>query len=194
MIRSKEDYRAYLEADRINLGCDQSWRTFVFHDIWRYQRLLRRLEYQLNCQRGALAKLVLFWLQLRFNHLGTRLGFSIAPNTCGPGLAIAHKGTIVINHQARIGANCRLHVCVNIGAARGEPGAPKLGHNVYIAPGAKLYGDIRIAEFVAVGANAAVGRSFEEPNITIGGVPAKKISENGSREAGWNPQNTYLDE
>lgn len=184
MIRSKQDYLAYLEADRINLKCGKDLPTYLFHDIWRFQRLLRRFEYQKNCKKGRLAKLVELYLQLRLKRLGTHLGFSIAPNTFGPGLTLVHRGTVVVNHQARIGANCRVHVDVVIGAARGEPGAPQIGDNVYLAPGAKLFGAITIADDIAVGANAAVGRSFEEPGITIGGVPAEKISNKGSSAAG----------
>ncbi len=192
MIRSKQEYLAYLEADRINLGCAKNIQNYLFHDIWRFQRVLRRLEYQKNCKRGRLAKLVELYLQFRWKQIGTQLGFSIAPNTFGPGLSIVHKGTIVVNQRARIGANCRVHVCVVVGAAHGRPEAPTLGNNIYLAPGAKLYGSIILADDIAVGANAAVGKSFEKPGITVGGVPAQQISEKGSSAAGWNPKNTYL--
>ena len=192
VISSKEEYLAYLEADRINLGCAKNAANYLFHDIWRYQRLLRRLEYQKNCKKGRVAGVVELYLRLRFKHLGTRLGFSISPNTFGPGLALVHQGTVVVNHHARIGANCRVHIDVNIGASGGTSDAPQLGHNVYIAPGAKLFGGIYIADGVAIGANAVVNRSFDEPDITIGGVPAKKISDKGSADAGWQPKNTYL--
>lgn len=98
----------------------------------------------------------------------------------GPGLAIMHRGTIVINGNVRIGANCKIHVCVNIGASGGPEKAPQIGNNVYIAPGAKIFGDIQIADDIAIGANAVVNKSFMTPNITIGGVPAKKISDKES--------------
>lgn len=107
------------------------------------------------------------------------LDFSIPLNTLGKGVSIAHRGTIVINSKARLGQNCRIHVCVNIGAY-GE-GAPKIGKNVYIAPGAKIFGNIEIADDIAIGANAVVNKSFTEKNISIGGIPAKKISNNGSK-------------
>jgi serine O-acetyltransferase len=78
-------------------------------------------------------------------------------------------------------------VCVNIGASGGRSEAPQIGDNVYIAPGAKIYGDITIADGIAIGANAVVNDSFLEPNVTIAGVPAKKIGDGGSRAAGWLP-------
>jgi serine O-acetyltransferase len=111
-----------------------------------------------------------------------RLGFSIPINVFGPGLSIAHRGTIVVNAGTRIGANCRLHVCVNIGAGAGSGGkAPTLGDNCYIAPGAKIFGDVVIGPNTAIGANAVVNKSFPQGGVTIGGVPAKVISNKSSQ-------------
>ena len=55
--------------------------------------------------------------------------------------------------------------------------SPILGDNVYIGPGAKLFGKITIADNISIGANAVVTKSFEQENISIAGVPAKIISE-----------------
>ena len=104
-------------------------------------------------------------------------GYTIPENVFGPGLSIAHYGTIVVNSKARVGKNCRIHICTNIGASGGTFDAPKLGDNVYIGPGAKIYGNIKIANNIVVAANSSVGKSFEEENIIIGGSPAKKIKE-----------------
>jgi serine acetyltransferase len=115
--------------------------------------------------------------------LGLLLNFSIPPNAFGPGLSIAHYGTIVVNSNARIGANCRIHVCVNIGAdARDGTKAPHIGDNCYIGPGAKIFGAIKIGNHVAIGANAVVNKSFVENNVSLGGIPAKVISETGTGE------------
>ena len=83
---------------------------------------------------------------------------------------------------AKIGKNCRIHVCTNIGRAisHGEAGAPIIGDNVYIGPGVKMFGKIKIGHNTAIGANSVVNKSFEEGNCTIAGVPAKKISDNTS--------------
>lgn len=99
----------------------------------------------------------------------------------GPGIAIVHSGTIVVSGKARIGKNCRIHVCTNIGNAlsHGKDGTPVIGDNVYIGPGAKIFGPITIGNNVAIGANAVVNKSFPD-NCTIAGVPAKKISNNTS--------------
>jgi serine O-acetyltransferase len=68
---------------------------------------------------------------------------------------------------------------VNIGGWDG--GNPRLGDNVYIGPGAKIFGDIDIASNIAIGANAVVNKSFMESGISIGGVPAVKVSDNGNK-------------
>lgn len=109
------------------------------------------------------------------------MGYFIPLNVFGPGLSISHYGSIVINPNSRIARNCRIHACVNIGTKAGfSDKAPKIGDNVYIGPGAKIFGDIVIADGIAIGANAVVNKSFLEPNVTIGGIPAKIISNKGS--------------
>jgi serine O-acetyltransferase len=49
-----------------------------------------------------------------------------------------------------------------------------------IAPGDKIFRDIEIADGMAISVYVVVNKLFSEPNITIGGVPAKKISDKGT--------------
>lgn len=194
MIRSKQEYLAYLEADRINLGCKKRLRTYLFHHIWRYQRLLRKVEYYTNCKRDPVSKLYRTWLWFLLERRGIYLGIAVRVNATGPGLVVMHEGNVRVHKNARVGANCKILEGVNIGATGGTSKAPKIGKNVFIGSGAKIMGDVTIADGIAIGANAVVVKSFDEPNITIGGVPAKKISDKGARSVGWNPPNTYLGE
>lgn len=53
--------------------------------------------------------------------------------------------------------------------------APVIGNNVWIGPGAKLFGDITIGDNVMIGANSVVTKSFPD-NVRIAGIPAKIIS------------------
>lgn len=46
--------------------------------------------------------------------------------------------------------------------------APIIRDNVYIGPGAKLFGKIKIGNNVAIGANAVVNKDVPD-NVTIGG-------------------------
>ncbi len=121
--------------------------------------------------------------ELHHIQLCNKYSWTIPPNVFGPGLAIVHRGTVVVSGHAKIGENCRIHVCVNIGSAaiNGESGAPRLGDNVYIGPGVKLYGPIEIGSNTAIGANSVVNHSFKEGNCTIAGAPAKKNSNKTSK-------------
>lgn len=175
-IQDRHDFRAFLEADRVALGRERNLRALVLDDVWRFQRALRRYEYHLNC--GHRLRCIGAWAAWRRH--SRRLGFTIPPNTFGPGLSIAHYGTIVVNSGARIGSNCRLHVGVNIGTAAGaNNAAPTVGENVYIGPGAKLFGLITVGKGAVIGANAVVNRDVPA-GVTVGGVPARIISENSS--------------
>lgn len=117
-------------------------------------------------------RLILKYLLFQYKNFCVHLGLLVPPNTCGPGLMIVHWGLTVINAQARIGENCRIYAGVNIGGGRG--GAPRIGKNVYIWPGAKLFGGIIIGDDVRIGANAVVNKSFGD-NVTIAGVPAREL-------------------
>lgn len=44
-------------------------------------------------------------------------------------------------------------------------------------------GGVRIADNVAIGANAVVNKDVLENDVTVAGVPAKKISDKG--RSGW---------
>lgn len=189
MIQSFSDYQFYLEADKVSLRIEEALKLksdFAIAElleIWKFQRLLRKIEYYKNCKcQESLVWLPFYKLLFfRFIRLSEKLGYSIPPNVFGPGLCIKHRGTIVIAETAKIGANCNIHVCVNIGVAAGAPHqVPKIGNNVYIAPGVKIFGDLEIADGIAIGANAVVNKSFREPGIAIAGIPAQKINSKGS--------------
>jgi serine O-acetyltransferase len=179
MIRSKSDYKYYLEQDRLALDIKPSLKDWLTHDIWHFQKVLRKLEYRKNTSTNVFMKAYALFLQLRVRKLGRQLGFSIPANVFGPGLSIAHAGTIVVNGRCKIGANCRIHVCINIGGGLSKKANPPvIGDDCYIGPGAKIYGNITIGNNVAIGANAVVNKSCGD-NLTLGGIPAKVISDKG---------------
>jgi len=182
MIRSEEDYIDYLKADRIALGrnkpgiFDKVTCLIAPDYIWDFQRLLRKAEYYKNVKKsGIINKLIYLLVKLKYRKLSVKLCFTIPENVFGPGLAIVHYGTIVVNQHAKIGSNCRIHVGTNIGASGGTNKAPQIGDNVYIAPGVKIFGDVKIPNNTAIGANSVVNKSFTEENMLIAGVPAKII-------------------
>lgn len=180
MIKSKDDLKLYLACDRQALGLKS--RGFIkellaTNPILRFQTTLRHLEYYTNVPTFSHRILKLI-TRFRFRQQSLKLGFSIPVNVFGPGLSIAHYGTIVVSQYARIGAFCRIHACVNIGASGGGNDAPIIGENCYIGPGAILFGGITLADNITIGANSTVNKSFFEENIVIAGTPAKIVKTN----------------
>lgn len=110
MIQSFDDYKYYLERDRLALGIPDDVRTpRPFRDyVWRFERKLRELEYLSNCKTGLLGKIRRYLVKYQFQELSMKLGFSIPINCFEEGLYISHYGTIVVNSRARIGKNCRI--------------------------------------------------------------------------------------
>lgn len=182
MIKSKEELRYYLACDRIALGEKRIKPRFIGDEIWKYQRLMRRLDYATTIRRKLLGggRYALI-LRLRYRRLAMKLGFSIPFDVIGPGLALVHYGTVVISTHARLGANCKIHTGVNIGATSGGNEAASIGDNVYIGPGAKIIGNVRVGDNACIGANAVVVTDVEA-GVTVGGIPAKKISDNDSEK------------
>ena len=178
MITSKEELYEYMEADRIaaNRQGKFTLKEWLTNPMWRYMRLLRKREYLVNTKpKKGVWRLVRAWNGFWLYRLSARLGITIPPNCFGPGLYITHVGTIVVNDKARIGKNCEINVCVNIGHNYGGGPAPRIGDNCFIGPGAKIFGDIDIGDNVKIGANAVVNKSFPEGNCTLVGIPAHKV-------------------
>ena len=101
----------------------------------------------------------------------------------GGGLHVGHIGGIVVSPQAHIGRDCNLSQGVTIGVGgRGDKrGVPFIGDRVYIGPGAKVFGPIRIGNDVAIGANAVVCDDVPD-NAVVVGMPARIISMRGSAD------------
>ena len=96
---------------------------------------------------------------------------------------MGHFGGIVISQKATIGKNCNISHQVTIGRTNRGPqkGIPVIVNNVYIGPGAKVIGNIRIGNNVAIGANCVVTKDAPD-NAVVVGVPGKIILFKGSFE------------
>lgn len=186
MINSYNDYKDYLRQDYKSTGIDTiPWWKRWMDKRFRFYKSLRKSEWMINCHSSGFLHFIGKFVTLHHYFLCEKYQWTIPTNVFGPGLAIVHSGTIVVSGDARIGKNCRIHVCTNIGRSDiggGVSGAPTIGDNVYIAPGVKMFGPITIGDNTAIGANSVVNRSFPEGNCTIAGVPAKVISDNTSKK------------
>ena len=184
MIKDKKDYFEYCREDEKAIKLNKTNKiSRFFNPIWKYEHALRKDEYFSNCCNHIWQKPIKAFYRYKHVKLGIKYGFSIPINVFGKGLSIAHVGTIVVNSGALIGDYCRIHVCTCIGTEAGKTNnAPIIGNRVYIGPGAKIYGSIKIGNNIAIGANSVVNKNFEQDGITIAGIPAKQISNKGSFE------------
>ncbi|MNI07323.1 Serine acetyltransferase [compost metagenome] len=109
----------------------------------------------------------------------------------GKGFYIGHFGGITLNSMAKIGRNCNVSQGVTIGMAnRGKnQGVAIIGDNVYIGPGAKIVGAVKIGNNAAIGANCVVTKDVPD-NAVVVGVPGRVISMDGS--AGYISNTNYI--
>jgi len=181
MIKNKEDLNFFLDADKFALNMNKKKPSFN-DEIWKFQILLRKVEYYTNVSPFFLKKILLIFYKIRKHRLGIKLGFDIPANVFGAGLRINHFGNIVVNGASKIGMWCDIHQGVNIGSNNSEFGdvlVPDIGANVWIGPGAKIFGNIKVGNEVQIAANAVVNKDV--PNRkTVGGIPAKIISDKGT--------------
>lgn len=170
MIDSKASLREYLDTDLRAAGLAAVPRLArLRYPALYFVRQLRRVEYLKNTKRTLLGQLQYAIFRYRLAKLSERLGFSIPLNVFGPGLSIAHVGTIVVNGGAQVGSFCRLHPGVTIGATRGL--APRIGDRVFLAPGAGVYGGIEVGDNCRVGPNVVVATSLPAGTMAYPSIP-----------------------
>jgi len=98
-----------------------------------------------------------FFLWLR--RLKYKYGFDISYRAqISEGLYIGHFGNIVVHGDTVIGSNCNISQGITIGVSNygKNIGIPVIGNNVFIGPGACIFGKIIIGDNVTIGANAVV--------------------------------------
>ena len=111
----------------------------------------------------------------KFNALGRKLGIESGENVFDVGLKIFHTQGIVINGNARVGKNCRLYGNNCIGNNGISKACPVLGDDIRLCVGAKVIGDINLANGIVVAAGAVVIDSCNERNAILAGTPAKIV-------------------
>jgi serine O-acetyltransferase len=100
----------------------------------------------------------------------------------GRGFYIGHFGGIHISSAAQIGKNCNLSQEITIGVSGSDKqrGVPVIGDNVYIAPGAKVFGLIKIGNNVKIGANAVIYKDIPDNAVVVSDPGFKIISMSGN--------------
>lgn len=183
-IKTREELREWLNYEKERYP-QESYLKYLLQTnenslIWKHQKLLRITEYHMNANHKLRARVY----RLRLNRIQMKYAMHIPPNVCGKGLKVMHIGPILMNENAVVGENCKFHMNTALVAGGTNNGVPTLGDDVVVGIGAIILGDVQIADGVAVGANAVVNRTVLEKNITVAGIPAKKISNHGSSDWG----------
>ena len=110
-------------------------------------------------------------------------GIEIHPGAkIGRRFFIDHGVGVVIGETAIIGDNVLLYQGVTLGGTGLEKGKrhPSIGNNVVIGAGAKVLGNITIADNTYIGANAVVIRDVPV-NSTVVGVPGRITKQDGKK-------------
>lgn len=176
MVNNKNELKYFLKIEKniyMNLGYKNRIVSFFNQSeigkIYKYVKLLRYDEYFSNIH-----SVVRFFIRRKRNKLGLELGINIPINTCDIGVIIYHANGIVINSNAKIGKNCKIHGDVCIGNdGNDKNGVPQLGDNVDIGVGAKIIGNVKISNNTKIGANAVVLKGIYASNAILVGIPAK---------------------
>lgn len=141
------------------------WRSPGVHAVivLRFGQWLKRQNVLIQ------AVLSLFYLA-GFHRMRSKWGIEIPRETeIGSGFYIGHFGSIIISPETRIGKNFSISQNVTIGiSGQGEKrGCPTIGSDVYVAPGAKIFGKITIGNHVKIGANAVVYKDIPDDVIVV---------------------------
>lgn len=180
MIQDKNDLMSYLEQDMsFYYKKTTKWDRFInritadpVYYIAKYIKLLRLEEYYYNVRHDFIGKIGYLYYFRKKNRLGNKLGFKIPHNTIEAGLTIYHHGEIIVNENAKIGKNCKFHGGNCIGNNGTSDESPTIGDGLDLGIGAKIIGNIKLANNIRVGANAVVTKSFENDNTVLVGIPA----------------------
>jgi serine O-acetyltransferase len=114
----------------------------------------------------------------QLNHVLT--GCDIAHQaSIGPGLVLYHPTGVVIGPACRIGARARIMQGATIGSdavvvGEAAAGSPAIGDDVFVGPGAAIFGPVTLGDRVLVGANAVVNSSFGS-DVVVAGAPARVV-------------------
>ena len=145
-------------------------KRFLKSDEWKFICVYRKLQANAGSIWGRVYAKKLMTLE-------KKTGFSFENNmSIGEGLIIGHKGTIVINGQAKFGSQLFITHGVTVGRdIRGKrAGIPTFGDRVCIRTNSTVVGNIHIGNDVLIAPNTFVNFDVPDHSIVIGN-PAKII-------------------
>ena len=140
-------------------------KDLIFNSSFKTTFWLRIGNY-LNSKRNIVAKILKLLVELKMWRNTNRTG-------------IHHISGIIMSPEVKIGKNFTIYQGVTVGRVHSgkKAGVPTVGDNVTAFAGSKILGNIKIGDNVIIGANAVVLSDVPD-NVTVGGIPAKIISQN----------------
>ena len=169
----RQDLRAVFERDPAARSRLEVILTYSGFQALLFHRIAHRLWRMRLRLLGRLVSQVARWFT----------GVEIHPNAqIGHGFFIDHGMGVVIGETTIIGDFVTLFQGVTLGGTGKEKGKrhPTLGNHVVVGSGAKVLGNIKIGDFVKIGANSVVLRSVPS-NSTVIGIPGRVIKSVGER-------------
>ena len=185
-VDSKKKLKEFLKYECKRYGLKRaSYPIFAFGEgaiLFRFNFLLRKLEYYTNCKKRIRGLLFhLFYLRLERRYL-----VFIPINVFDKGFKMIHLGPRIVNGKTVVGKNFVMHANTYMVAGGVNDCAPVIGDDCIMGVGSIILGDAIVGDNSAIGAGAVVTRRFSDGNMTIAGVPAKKISD--KTRADWSAE------
>ncbi|NJO93421.1 MAG: serine acetyltransferase [Hydrococcus sp. RM1_1_31] len=164
-----------IQEDWIAHGRDWTKPGFRAVAVHRFGNWRMKVEPKLL--RAPLSLIYRYWYRKVRNVYGIDLPYTVR---LGRRVVIEHQSCIIIHGDCVIGDDCIIRQGVTMGNRYTDRPfeAPKLGARVNVGAGAKILGNIAIADDVNIGANAVVLADLP-PGSTAVGIPAKVIKRSG---------------
>jgi serine O-acetyltransferase len=190
-----KDLERYFKVGNCHTFSKRFKMIFISETFWYLVLFRLGSFFKSDCKIPIIKQVFYIFFWISYKILSVIMGIQIPLGTkIDQGLYLPHYGLIVVHQKAKIGSHCTIGQGVTIGiAGRDEKkGVPEIGNYVYIAPGAKIIGKIKIGNNVMIGANAVVTKDVPD-NSVVAGVPARIISNKGWDVAGNPYQNKKVE-
>lgn len=189
-IETMQELNKILKKERKNYVSDNFRDLLLQHlkcdekiQIWKYLKSMRKANYfYYKRNNNFIYALLYIFYSNRFYRFGNKIGMICGEKVFGENPIIYHSFGTVINGNAIIGNNCKLYGNNCIGNNGLNNKCPKIGNNVRICVGAKVIGDVTIADNVTIAAGAVVTKDVNKQGIIVGGIPAKEIGNNNGKK------------
>lgn len=149
-------------------------KTYKMQAAFKYTTEYRKVHEYISKGKKSIGYYYHRWKYLR---LSIKYGYQINVHTeIGSGFYMGHRGTVIINGNAKIGSNVNIATGVTIGQEnRGKrKGVPVIGNRVWIGTNVVIVGKISIGDNVLIAPNTYINMDIPSDCIVVGN-PAKII-------------------